>query len=289
MIAAHSNRRVRRRGRPGGRRGVMMFRGRAEPRHATTAWHCSRATEGGQRHARSMQSVLAPTARRHRQASWPRSLHAIRNLRLLFEQADATLTPRQVLRRSAAGLAVAGHAGLAGCTAVHPGIAPVMGLVLSSLPLVLAILRRRRRLKKFAKQLPDALELVARALCAPATVWRPACTWSPRKCPTRSAEFGRVYEEQNLGIPIDEALEEHDRPRAEPGPAVLRHRRHHAAADGRRPGRNPRQDRRRGPRTLQDLGPGASPDRRRPAVRHRAVGPAAGAVPGRVYRSTPNT
>ena len=34
-----------------------------------------------------------------------------------------------------------------------------------------------------------------------------ACTWSLRKCPRPICkEFGRVYEEQNLGIPLEEAL-----------------------------------------------------------------------------------
>ena len=43
--------------------------------------------------------------------------------------------------------------------------------------------------------------------CGPATRWPPACTSSPRKCRRRSREeFGRVYEEQNLGIPLEEAL-----------------------------------------------------------------------------------
>ena len=44
-------------------------------------------------------------------------------------------------------------------------------------------------------------------LCVPATPSPPACTSSPRKCPSPIAdEFGRVYEEQNLGIAVEDAM-----------------------------------------------------------------------------------
>ena len=61
--------------------------------------------------------------------------------------------------------------------------APLLGIVLGVLPLLWLILQRKRRLPKFAKQLPDALELIARA-CGPAIAWRRASTWWPTKCTT---------------------------------------------------------------------------------------------------------
>ena len=76
---------------------------------------------------------------------------------------------------------------------------------MGSLPLVWLLLRRKRRLKTFAEQLPDALEMLARALRA-GQAWPSASTWWPRKCPRPlGKEFGRVFEEQNLGIPLDES------------------------------------------------------------------------------------
>ena len=79
-------------------------------------------------------------------------------------------------------------------------------LLLFSLPWVWLWNKRRARLSKFACQLSDALELVARALRAGHSL-APACTSSPRRCPRPIAdEFGRVFEEQNLGIPIEDAM-----------------------------------------------------------------------------------
>ena len=49
---------------------------------------------------------------------------------------------------------------------MHPTITLPMGLMLAMLPMVWLVFRRRRRFKQFAKQLPDALELMLRALRA---------------------------------------------------------------------------------------------------------------------------
>ncbi len=91
-------------------------------------------------------------------------LSRIKNVKLFFEQADTTLTPAQFLG-IAAGLGLLGM-----CVPIfagmHPAIVLPMGLLLASLPLVWLFMRRRSRLRKFAKQLPDALELISRALRA---------------------------------------------------------------------------------------------------------------------------
>ena len=44
---------------------------------------------------------------------------------------------------------------------LHPSIILPMGSILACLPLVWLMLRRRSRMRKFAKQLPDALELIS--------------------------------------------------------------------------------------------------------------------------------
>ena len=62
------------------------------------------------------------------------------------------------------------------------------------------------RLNKFASQLPDALELVARALRAGHSL-AAGMHVVAQEMPTPIAdEFNRVFEEQNLGIPIDDSL-----------------------------------------------------------------------------------
>ena len=67
-------------------------------------------------------------------------------------------------------------------------------------------MRRRRRLRKFAKQLPDALELIARALRAGHSLAAGFNLVADEMAAPIGVEFQRVFEEQNLGIPLDEAL-----------------------------------------------------------------------------------
>ena len=70
------------------------------------------------------------------------------------------------------------------------------------LPLVWLLFRRKRRLKAFAAQLPDALEMLARSLRAGQSLgfgFNMVATEMPQPI---GKEFGRVFEEQNLGIPL---------------------------------------------------------------------------------------
>jgi tight adherence protein B len=127
-----------------------------------------------------------------------------RNLRLLFEQADTNLTPAKFC-------AISGGLGLAGAlvslvSGLHVAVAPGMGIAAALLPLLWLVLRRRKRLKKFAKQLPDALELIARALRAGHSLAAGFHLVADEMSEPISVEFNRVFEEQNLGIPMDEAL-----------------------------------------------------------------------------------
>jgi len=66
--------------------------------------------------------------------------------------------------------------------------------------------KRAGRLKKFAGQLPDAMELVARALRAGHSLAAGMHVVAEEMPAPICKEFGRVYEEQNLGIPLEEAL-----------------------------------------------------------------------------------
>jgi len=133
-----------------------------------------------------------------------RMINRIGNLRLLFEQADLSLNPAKFLLLSAA-LGVGG-AIASGAAGLHPGLAPVVGIACAALPLFYVIAKRRRRLKKFASQLPDALELIARALRAGHSLAAGFDLASKEMVEPISREFGRIFEEQNLGIPLDQAL-----------------------------------------------------------------------------------
>src|SRR5262249_13234661 len=85
--------------------------------------------------------------------------------------------------------------------------APLIGLVMFAIPFIWLLNKRRLRLKKFAGQLPDALELVARALRAGHSLAAGMHVVAEEMPSPIADEFGRVYEEQNLGIAIEESLE----------------------------------------------------------------------------------
>ncbi len=132
-------------------------------------------------------------------------LSQLGNVSLLLEQADTTLTPTQFFSISAV-MAVVGMfiPVLAG---MHPTIVLPMGMMLAALPFGWLIFRRRRRLKQFAKQLPDALELISRALRAGHSLASGFSLVSEEMRNPIAKEFQRVFEEQNLGVPLDEALD----------------------------------------------------------------------------------
>jgi tight adherence protein B len=85
-------------------------------------------------------------------------------------------------------------------------LAPLFGMLLVMTPWAWLWNKRRVRLKSFAGQLSDALELVARALRAGHSLAAGMHVVAEEMPSPIADEFGRVYEEQNLGIPIEEAL-----------------------------------------------------------------------------------
>jgi tight adherence protein B len=122
----------------------------------------------------------------------------------LFEQADCHIKPSTLF---AVGLVLAVFGATASWLAKVPWFfAPLNGLVLFTLPFLWLLNKRRARLKKFAAQLPDALELVARALRAGHSLQAGMHVVAEEMPSPIADEFGRVYEEQNLGIPIEDSM-----------------------------------------------------------------------------------
>jgi tight adherence protein B len=122
----------------------------------------------------------------------------------VFEQADANIRPSALFAISL-GLALVGGM-LSALIARTVYVAPVGATLFLSIPWLWLWNKRRVRLKTFAAQLPDALELVARALRAGHSLAAGLHVVAEEMPPPISKEFGRVYEEQNLGIPLEEAL-----------------------------------------------------------------------------------
>ncbi|VTT99937.1 Type II secretion system protein OS=Planctomyces limnophilus (strain ATCC 43296 / DSM 3776 / IFAM 1008 / 290) GN=Plim_1917 PE=4 SV=1: T2SF [Gemmataceae bacterium] len=120
-----------------------------------------------------------------------------------FEQADANIKPSALFGISI-GLAVFGA--VMSLWLVNPYVMPVGAAVLFVLPWLWLYMKRAKRLKKFAAQLPDAMELVARALRAGHSLASGIhCVAEEMPAPI-SREFSRVYDEQNLGIALEDAL-----------------------------------------------------------------------------------
>ena len=132
-------------------------------------------------------------------------LGKFRNLSLLFIQADTSLTPSKFFVITA-GMALAGTVAAA-LTGMNAAIVPLFTILSGFLPLFWLTFRRKRRLKKFAKQLPDALELMSRALRAGHSLASGFHLVSTEMSEPIGVEFQRVFEEQNLGISMDESLQ----------------------------------------------------------------------------------
>jgi tight adherence protein B len=122
----------------------------------------------------------------------------------LFEQADCHIKPSTLF---GIGLLLALLGATAGILLKAPlYLAPFNALLMFSLPWIWLWNKRRVRLSKFAAQLPDALELVARALRAGHSLGAGMHVVAEEMPSPIADEFGRVFEEQNLGIPIEDAL-----------------------------------------------------------------------------------
>ncbi len=126
------------------------------------------------------------------------------NLGLFFEQADIALTPSLFLAISG-GLAGGGafFAWLLTSSTITTAIALIgMGLM----PFGYVAFKRKRRLKKFAAQLPDALELIARALRAGHSLGAGMNMVGTEMPAPIGPEFHQAFEEQNLGVPLEDSL-----------------------------------------------------------------------------------
>ena len=121
----------------------------------------------------------------------------------MFEQADVKIKP-SALFGIAIGLGFVG--GLISTILVNVYVAPVGGGLLFVTPFVWLWWKRTARMKKFAAQLPEGMELVARALRAGHSLAAGMHVVADEMPEPISKEFGRVYEEQNLGISLEDAL-----------------------------------------------------------------------------------
>jgi tight adherence protein B len=126
------------------------------------------------------------------------------NLRLLFIQADLPMKPETFLALIM-GMVIAG-VGIGALTRTPAPLYPVIGLGMGLLPVMWMMWKRKRRFGKFAKQMPGAMELIARALRSGHSLSSGLHVVCTEMNEPISKEFNVAYEEQNLGIPIEQTL-----------------------------------------------------------------------------------
>jgi tight adherence protein B len=137
-------------------------------------------------------------------ASWLKFLPNIENLNRLYEQADVSWPLNRFLA-VVAGLTVLGGA-LPVVFGPTPLLAPVTAAGLGALPFLWLMRRKWARIKKFLDSMPEAVELISRALRAGHGLASGLKLASEEMKGPIADEFGRIFEEQNLGIPVEVSL-----------------------------------------------------------------------------------
>lgn len=148
--------------------------------------------------------LLRPSAINLGGSLWAKLVPNPENLNLLYEQADVNLTFNSfmalVIGLAAVGLVV-------GLVFQLPFYALPLGAgFLAALPFLWLLKRKQKRIKKFVAAMPEAVELIGRALRAGHGLASGLHLVAEEMRGPIADEFNRVFEEQNLGIPIELSL-----------------------------------------------------------------------------------
>jgi tight adherence protein B len=126
-------------------------------------------------------------------------------LKRIIDQADLHITVTRLLMFSV----MAGILGALAVSMLTPMwvLALVAGAVAAALPFVHVFWKRSKRLREFLSLLPDALDLMSRALQAGHAFTETLHMIAIEMPEPISTEFRKTYEEQNLGLSLKLALE----------------------------------------------------------------------------------
>ena len=133
------------------------------------------------------------------------NIQAALQLKRMLDQADLHITPSRLLMFSF----MAGMLGALAASVLTIFI-PLMilaGLICASIPLIHVWWKRKKRFDAFLEQLPDALDLISRALSAGHAFNESLHMVSMEMPEPLATEFRKTYEEQNLGLSVKLALE----------------------------------------------------------------------------------
>jgi tight adherence protein B len=132
-----------------------------------------------------------------------RGMPVLERLELLLEQAQVALTVAQLIAYSVLGALMAG-------TMAALFLRPLAGLPLALLALLVPTFVvygiREKRSRKLSEQLPDALDMMSRSLRAGhalSSAFKLVASEMPSPV---NIEFGRAFEEQNLGLSFEKAV-----------------------------------------------------------------------------------
>ena len=136
---------------------------------------------------------------------WLVRVQAATQLKRMLDQADLHITPSRLVMFSV-------MAGILAALAVSVLNAWILlmiaaGLIAASLPFVHVWWKRKKRFAAFLEHLPDALDLMARALTAGHAFSESLQMVSTEMPEPIAGEFRKTYEEQNLGLSLKLALE----------------------------------------------------------------------------------
>jgi tight adherence protein B len=122
----------------------------------------------------------------------------------LIEQSGVVITPGRVITLSLVAGAVLG---LLALLFVHKLLAAVVAaLVGLALPVAWLKMKRRKRMRRFEEQFPEALDLLARAIRA-GHAFQTSMGMVADELPAPvGVEFKKSFEQQNYGLPLKEAL-----------------------------------------------------------------------------------
>ena len=127
------------------------------------------------------------------------------HLKRFLDQADLHITPSRLIMFS-------GMAGILAAMAVSALTFSLLlmlaaGVVAAALPFIHVWYKRKKRLDAFLEHLPDALDLMSRALSAGHAFSEALHMISVEMPEPIASEFRKTYEEQNLGLSMKLALE----------------------------------------------------------------------------------
>jgi tight adherence protein B len=152
------------------------------------------------------QLIKAEGTEKKRLADWVLGVDLQGRLRSYIEQGGLQWEPSQLVHASLFGALILFNVFWYVVPHGKP-ISPVGALIGASLPFVFIWQKREKRLAKIEEQFPEALEFVARAMRA-GHAFSVSLEMLHKEFPDPvSSEFRRTFEEQNLGLPLDVALE----------------------------------------------------------------------------------